>query len=401
VGNFVYLFSQWLLSFFVVRLLGFDDAGILSLATAIAGSFVGISLYGIRSFQVSDIKGKYSNKTYIVSRFITSAVSLVVCIVFVAANSYSPFITACILIYMCFKISESISDVYQGILQKAMRMDYIGRSFIIKGVVILAVFVTAIVLTHDLLIGVVVLCVSSFAIVFCYDMQKARKFDLDMKDASWRSPVKALLKECLPIACFVLIFNMTAQVPRYFLEAQMGVEALGAYATIAMPVVIVQVSASFIFAPLTTPFAQRLDEGDLGGFKALFKKTMLFIVALSGISLIGFAVLGNWVLTLLFGPAIEPYTYLLMPLVICTILVAASWFLSTMLIVLRKLKALLCISAAAFVLVVVGSMPCIASFGQNGASFILIAGLAVYVVLSIVATIKGVRSAAWKMTASV
>jgi len=394
VGNFIYLFSQWLLSYCVVKLLGFEDAGILSLATAIAGSFIGISLYGMRNFQVSDIEGKYPDKTYIVSRFVTSGISLVVCMAFVAFNAYSLYISVCILVYMCFKISESVSDVYQGILQKAMRMDYIGRSFIAKGLVTLAAFVVAISLTQNLLIGIVVLGISSFAIVFFYDRRKARKFSPVEKDVAWRPSVTALLKECLPIAVFVLIFNMIAQVPRYFLEINMGVEALGIYATIAMPVVIVQVSASFVFAPLTTPFAQHLSDGNIEGFKALFKKVVLFIAGLSVVSLVGFGILGDWILVLLFGPVIEPYTYLLIPLVICTILVAASWFLSMILVVLRKLKSLLFTSIASFAVVAAGSMPCILSFGQNGASFILIIGLTVYALSNIIVVIYEVRSRA-------
>ena len=392
VGNFIYLFSQWLLSFFVVRILGFEDAGVLSLAIAIAGSFVGISLYGMRSFQVSDIEGKYPDKAYLVSRYITSVIAFIACLVFVAANNYSYYISVCIVIYMCFKLSESLSDVYQGILQKAMRMDYIGKSFIIKGVIVLGVFTASIALTRNLLIGMIALVVTSFAIVLIYDRKKAAHFYIDAENTGRNTYVKALLKECLPIACFVFVFNMIAQVPRYFLENRVGAEALGTYSTIAMPVVIVQVSASFIFAPLTTPLAQSLNGGDVKKFMALFWKTIVFLLGLSAVALIGFGLIGKWVLVLLFGQAIEPYTFLLMPLVICTILVAISWFLSTILIVLRRLKTLLVISIVSFVIVAAGSIPFIISFGQNGASFVLIVALAAYVLMGSIVMALGIKS---------
>jgi len=391
-GNLVYLFSQWLLSFFVVKLLGFESAGVFSLAIAIAGSFIGISLYGMRSFQVSDITGKYPPSAYILSRYITSVVALAVCLIFLAINDYPMYICECILAYMCFKLSESLSDVYQGILQKAMRMDYIGISFIIKGVAILGLFIAVIALFKDLLSGIVILVLSSFAIVFLYDLKKARQFCPGKMNEKWRTPVTDLLKECLPIACFVFIFNTLAQVPRYFLEHHEGTEVLGVYATIGMPVVIVQVSASFIFAPLTTPFAQHLNGGDLKAFLALFWKTMLFLLGLSAIAFIGFKIIGDWVLVLLFGSAIRPYTYLLMPLVVCTILVAVSWFLSTILIVLRRLKTLLVISIISFTIVALGSVPCIITFGQNGASFILILGLSVYVLIGSMVILHGIKS---------
>ncbi|MDR2035409.1 MAG: oligosaccharide flippase family protein, partial [Coriobacteriales bacterium] len=354
-GNFVYLFSQWLLTFCIVVVLGVEAMGVFSLAIAVSGAIIGISLYGVRSFQVSDLDEKYADQVYLIARVITSAVSLLVCIVFICLNEYSLYVSACLVVYMLFKISESVSDVYQGFFQKAMRMDYIGKSFLIKGVVILLFFVATVFLSQDLLPSIAVLCLSSCAIIVIYDLRNARKFIHRIKVNEWLKPIRSLLIECLPIAGFTLIFNMLTQIPRYFIEMQMGMEALGYYATIAMPVVIVQVSASFVFAPLTTPFAQHLNRGDIKSFTGLFWKTMLFILALSAASIIAFALLGEWLLVVLFGEMIAPYSYLLIPLVICTILVAVSWFLSTLLIVLRKQKILVVIALVSLLVVLFGS----------------------------------------------
>ncbi|MCL2529578.1 MAG: oligosaccharide flippase family protein [Coriobacteriia bacterium] len=390
-GQFIYLFSQWLLTFCVVQLLGVEAVGVFSLAIAIAGAFIGISLYGVRSFQVSDVNDKYSSQVYRIARIITSVLALIICAVFVLFNDYSAYITVCILVYMAFKISESVSDVYQGFFQKAMRMDYIGRSFMIKGIVILAAFVITILLTEDLLAGIVVLCITSCVVIVFYDMRKSKKFTLPKAKTNWLAPTKSLLLECLPLAIFVSIFNILTQIPRYFIEIQMGMEALGFYATIAMPVVIIQVSASFIFAPLTTPFAQHLDKGDLTGFKRLLGKTVLFIAALSVVSALAFGLVGEWLLVLLFGAMIEPYVFLLMPLVACTIVVAVSWLLSTVLIVLRKQKMILLASVFSLVIVLLGSIPLINLFEQNGASFVLIIALAFYCLFCTVILMKSIK----------
>jgi len=372
--------------------MGFEGAGILTLAITISGVVIGVSLYGMRSFQVSDIDGKYSDRTYKFSRIITSALALVICALFVLLNGYSLYLCLCILVYMCFKITESASDIFQGILQRALRMDYIGISFIIKGVITLVLFILVVFLTNDLLAGILVLFVSSAAIVIFYDAHKARRFTQTSSNSDLFANVKDLLKECLPIAIYVLLFNTVALIPRYFLELQMGVEALGAYATVAMPVVIVQVSASFVFNPLITPFAQLLNKGDSVGFKSLLFKAILFILILSVVSLLGFGLLGDWFLLLLFGPKIEPFTYLLVPLVICTILVAVSWFLSTILVVLRKLKMLLLASITSFIVVISTSFPFIMVFEYNGANFVLILGLGVFVLICTVVMVSAIRS---------
>ena len=385
LGNFIYLASQWFLTFCVVAVLGIENMGVFSLAIAITGAVIGISFYGVRSFQVSDVKGKYLDQVYVLARIITSAISLVVCAVFVAFNAYSLYVSVCILVYMLFKISESLSDVYQGVFQKTMRMDYIGKSFIIKGIAILLLFLATIYLTQDLLLGVVALCLCSCVIIALYDMRYAKKFIQTIKETDWVSPTKALLIECLPIAGYTVVFNMLSQIPRYFIEIQMGMEALGFYATIAMPVAIVQVSASFIFAPLTTPFAQHLNKGEIASFSRLLVKTLLFLGALSVVSIIVFALLGEWMLIMLFGEMIAPYTYLLMPLVICTILVAVSWFLSTLLVVLRKQKTLLLIAVISLAIVLFGSLPLIELFAQNGASIVLIVSLSLFCINSSIA----------------
>lgn len=393
VGNFAYLFSQWLLTYVVVRLLGYEDAGVLSLATSICGSLVSVSLYGMRNFQVSDIRNQYSDETYVVSRFATSVFSLVICFVFVCANGYTEYVGACVLLYMGFKVSESVSDVYQGILQKKMRMDYIGKSFLIKGIVTLVVFCGAVVISKSLLVSIIAMTVASVLIVFFYDRKKANLFFSGSRHLN-PSALKSLLVECVPLAVFTLLFNTLTLAPRYYLEMELGAELLGIYASIAMPVVIVQVSASYIFAPLTTPFAEYLNRGDTKGFASLAKKIVLIIILLSIVSLVGFSFAGDWGLILLFGDSMVPYTYLLLPLVVCTILVAFSWFLSTLLTVMRRLKLLLAVCSITFAVVMLGGLPFIRLFGMNGASFILIAGLTIYAVLSTIFIWVGIRKAA-------
>lgn len=394
VGNVVYLFSQWLLTYFVVRILGYEEAGVFSLAITIGGSLVSVALYSIRNYQVSDIQERFSDRTYMVSRVLTSALSLVVCVVFVLANNYEIMTALCVIVYMMFKISEALSDVYQGMLQKRMRLDYVGRSFILKGISEAIVFFVLLTLSRNLLLAVAGLCVASFIVVGLYDRRRATSLTPSVSSRSSYSQIKALLGTCLPLALFGLLFNTMGQAPRYFLEAELGAAALGVYASVAMPVVIVQVSASFIFAPLTTPLAFYLRADDIEKFRGLIKKVLLVLAALSVVSVAAFLLLGNWLLVLLFGHSIDEYQFLLMPLVACSILVALSWFLSTILVVIRKLRALLAVSVVSFLIVLVGSVPFIQLCGMNGASFVFISALTFFILSSACVLWRGFRGRA-------
>ena len=384
-GNLVYLVVQWLLTYVVVLSLGFEKAGVFSLAMSVCGSLFCLAAYNMRHFQTSDVKDLFNSRTYLASRYVTTVLAVLVCLVFVLIMGYSALVGACVVAYMFFKASESLSDVYQGMLQRRMRLDLVGVSFLLKAFLILVVFGAFVFLTGDLLIPIIGMSVASFLVVYVFDRKKAEAvsgFGATQKASG--AEIKKLLVACLPLAVFGFLFNTMGFAPRLFVEAQLGAEALGIYSSVAMPTLIIQVSASYIFAPLVTPFAEYLEKGDMKSFGNLFKKTSLFLMALALVSLVGFFFLGDWLLVLLFGEKIIAHTYLMMPLVVCTILVAVSWFLSAVIVITRKLIALLIMSAISFLIVICGSTFFIENAGMNGASFVYILALSVFIIGCIV-----------------
>ena len=107
-GSVIYLGVQWLQTVLVARFLGFEDAGIFSLAMSVTNIFYALSIYGMRNFQISDIDGKYTASNYVFSRVVTGLVSLVLCSIFVVINGYDFKKAICIIVYMIFKLSETI-----------------------------------------------------------------------------------------------------------------------------------------------------------------------------------------------------------------------------------------------------------------------------------------------------
>ena len=380
IGNIVYLGCQWLLTYITTRLLGYESAGIFSLAMTISGSLSNIALYAMRNYQTSDVTHAFSNVTYITSRLLTSAIAFIVCLAFLGINKYDPYAFSCIAAYMAFKIAEAMSDVYQGVLQREMRMDYIGKSFIIKGIIGLAGFTLCIAVFNSLLPGILALFSITLLVTLFYDRVHAARISNENNiTRTTCSSVLKLLKVCLPLALFGLLFNTMGQAPRYFLEAKLGTESLGFYASVAMPVTIVQVSASFLFSPLTTPLAERLAKRDRNGFKSLIARVLISVSVLAIAAIILFALFGDFALCLLFGDSIAPYTNLLLPLVMSGVLLAFSWFLSTIVTVMRRLRPLLAASAISFVVVLGCSSLMIDMFGMNGATYIVLIAMMCFI----------------------
>jgi len=379
-GSFVYLFFQWLVNYLVVLLLGFEDAGLFSLAISITSVAFAFALYGVRGYQVSDIARKYSDKSYTITRLVTCLLAIVGVGIYLIINSYSVYTMLCISAYLIFKISEAYADVYHGIIQRGMRMDYIGKSFILRGVITNSLFIICALLTKDLFLAIAIQAISSFILIFFYDRNKAKEFQ-DNQNTTSKRLVLRLLIECLPLAAYVFLSNLIMSVPRISLESMQGSEVLGIYASIAIPAAIIQVVAGFIFSPVLTVFADHVDKKNFKLFHKLLFKILIYIAAFSSIAILGGIVFGHLGLVILFGDQISDYTYLFLPILYISSLTAFSWFIGLMLTVIREFKGLIVSSAIAVTICLVGSGPFITMFGINGTSLILILALIVQITI--------------------
>jgi O-antigen/teichoic acid export membrane protein len=387
-GSFVYLFFQWLITYLVVILLGFKDAGIFSLAISISSVAFAFASYGVRGYQVSDITRKHSDKSYIVARIVTSLLSIGGIIVYLTLYKYSLYTALCIVVYLIFKISEAYVDVYHGIIQRGMRMDFIGKSFILRGVVNNFLFIGCVILTKNLLLSTGVMAISSYVLIFLYDHNNVKIFYEKTNDTSARE-IKNLLIECLPLAIYTFLSILVMSIPRIILENTRGTEILGIYASIAIPAVIIQVLSGYIFSPMLTVFAEHVDQKNFKLFHKLLFKTLAYILILSIVAIMGGAIFGKFGLILLFGEKISNYTYLFLPVLFISSLTALSWFIGLMLTVIREFRGLIISSIIAVTVCFFGSSLFINHFGINGTSLILILALILQIgIMSVFMAIK-------------
>ena len=68
IGNLVYVAALWVLTVITTRCLGYEANGYLTLAMTISNLSVAVQLFGVRSFQSSDMSFEYSAKDYLFSR---------------------------------------------------------------------------------------------------------------------------------------------------------------------------------------------------------------------------------------------------------------------------------------------------------------------------------------------
>lgn len=371
VGSLFYLVCQWLLTVLVVPLGSFEKAGYLTLAISLTNFFFTVAYFGLRNFQVSDSVGKYSPSLYISTRILTCIAAFGLCVAFTLCNwQYSGEQMACIIFYMVFRVAEALVDVLAGEEQKAYRFDYVGLSFILRGVVMLGSFTLTLYLTRQLPLTLLIMGLATLAVALVYDWPRVRKLTGFRVHLSCRESLP-LLQEVWPMMVNAALLTLLAAVPRYFLERYAGSEALGYFGSISTPAVIIQAGCSFIYTPLVAPLTERFTEARWSDFKKMVLTALAGILGFAVCMFIGAALLGRWGLSLLFGEAILPYAYLLVPVLGTTLCISLIYFFDVLLTIGRRLKIMTVIHLAAVALAVASSMICIPTYGMNGVVAVL------------------------------
>ena len=367
-GNLIYLGSQWLITVLVANIGNFKDAGILSIAMSISATFQTLAMFGLRNFQISDVENKYSDSAYVKFRVVTCTVALLGCMLFSLLGGYGVGYLLPIFIFMLFRLSENFSDVLHGIAQKNGRLDIAGKSFAIKGLSTLVIFIAGYKLSDNLSVSLLLMAALSWTSTLLYDMVVVRKlsqFRLWTPRLDWFS----LAKETAPLCIYLFLSAAIYTVPKLILEQRCGEEILGAYSSIFAPALLISTAAGYLYTPFVPAFAEARQENDSRAFIMLFLKISVAVAAFALITVIAAVFLGDFALGLLFGDKILGYTYLLIPILVSIFVNAMFTFLCTLCVVLRDFRGLLVACAAGLVCEVAVTGTWIDSSGVNATSY--------------------------------
>ena len=384
VGSLVFYICQSAITILVLALAGPVANGLLATAMTISNVVISAAGFGMRTFQVSDLNSHYNDRTYLTSRYVTMLVAFVGCCIFAFVNSYSSQQRWIILLYTAYRLIESWSDVWHGYLQKAERMDIVGISFGIRGILTLVVLVVGLLLTDHLALILAVLFLSNSIYVLCVDIPLAAKqadFSSNGGKSLWR-----LLAECAPLAVCAFLNTAVPSIPRYYCERILGSTQMGYFASIFLPVAVLQVAMIYLFVPFITTFARMwIERNRLGYYKGIgFLFVGLGVLWVCGA--VGVALLGRWGLSFLYPstPELLEYTSLLQPLVVATVCMVLSSVLIHLLTIARAMQTLIFSSLAGCLAAWAGSSALLHQFGLYGAAYATILGIGVQAVWALV-----------------
>lgn len=376
-GSLLFYVCQASINLLVVALAGVEANGLLATAMTIANVALSAASYGMRTFQVSDLSGKYSDRTYLHSRYITVSAAFVGCMAFAFVNSYTAEQRWVIALFTLYRLVESWSDVWHGFLQKAERMDIVGISFGARGLLTAACVVGGLLATHSLIAMLALLVVLNAGYVLAVDIPLARRrADFSAQGAAGVWP---LLAECLPLASYSFLNTSIGSVPRYYCERILGSVQLNYFANVFLPVMVLQVAVIYLFVPFITAFARMWAGRERAAYYRALRWLAGLLAALWAVGAAGAALLGKWGLSLLYPstPEILGYAPLLQPLVVATLLTVLATVLCHLLTIARHMKGLIAGNLAGLAAALAVSAPLIRAFDVYGAALATIAGIGV------------------------
>lgn len=389
-GSLVYSAANWLTTV-LVAVLGnsLELSGNLAIAMAIGNLTATIALFNLRPIQVSDVEGSFSTSQFVSFRAVTSFAACLISIGY-ALLTVAPYCLEVVVAYIAFKIADSFVDVFHGIDQRNNRLDIVGKSQMIRGVLVVLIFSITIELTNNLALAIWLISIATVAVVVIFDYRKSSRlenFGLDFG----KKPIKALFAVCVPGLLSMLLCTYVVTYARQYYGTIYGSYYLGIYAAIATPSVVVQLLAGYLYYPLLGPIAEFWKEKKYKKISLISIRFFACLSALVVLCIIFFALFGEFFFGLIYGADIAQYYEVSFLVVVCVGMTAAAIFMIDMLVVLRMQKGAVVSSFVSVALCTAISPMLMELFGMNGVSLSISLSYVICCLCSLCIFFYGVR----------
>lgn len=322
----------------ITRTAGLEAAGVFSIAYATGNLFLYFGEYGVRNYQVSDLKEKYSFKDYLLHRVSTVALMMLMVVLYCAyyqlSGRYSPEKTATVFAMCLLKSVDCIEEVYEGRLHQRGRLDLAGKWMTLRLVVSIGGMIAGLVVTKSLLVSTWIAFFLA-VLVTVFMIMRTRTPVAYTKDSHGGAALRGLYRACFPVCAVNIMYFYLTNAPKYAIDAVMDETVQAQYNFIAMPVFVVSLLSQFLYQPVMVRMTTAWQNQKKKEFLGIFGKIMGGILALSAICLIGAWFLGIPVLSLLYATDLTALKTDLMLILVGGIFLGMNGFYNAVLTIMR------------------------------------------------------------------
>lgn len=337
IGSFLQSAISPILLIIITRLNGVGDSGLFSFAMSLSVVFWAISLWGGRTYQVSDVKKEFSSGDYIVVRFISSLIVAVFSISFCILSGYDLIKTELIMVLVSFKILESIADSMYGVLQIHNRLYIVGISLTMKSVFGFMLFTLVDILTKNIVYGALSIFIVNIVVVIFYDipwMKHVESVGLTKKNIMQAGKI---MKKTTEVFVVVFLTMFSLNIPRYFLD-KYHYDQIGYFGIMAMPITLLTLFISFVLQPNVVNLSELLKKKKIKEFTKIVSKIDFITFTLGILFIVSSYLIGVWALNTVFGIDINNFRIDLTIMVIGAVANAFVSIYVNLLIILRRFK---------------------------------------------------------------
>lgn len=335
--NFLGLTANSFNSFFfliiVNRLNGSYEAGIFTYAYSLICLFYMIGIFYTRTYQISDFSDQYNNREYVIGRFISCFLMLLVTIAFVKIFNYDLFKSSIIILICIYRLLEALSDVFLGILQKNGFLYKSGFSLFIKAVIGLFFFFITDFIWHSLFISCLSIVMINLIFLLLYDIPNSRMFI--EKQGILQNALK-ILKNSVPVFVFSFLNIYLVNSAKYTLDYFDTAEIQNIFGIILMPGTILSLCSQYILNPYLLQLTNYYQHKLFDKFNHLILKILRYIVFFGVFCEIIAYFFGIPLLNFVYGIDLTNYHYHLLIIILGSIFVALIAIISSVLTIMKK-----------------------------------------------------------------
>lgn len=327
----------------VTRINGIDDSGIFSFAFAVSVVLWTVSLWGGRTYQVSDAAREFSSRGYIAVRVLLGLVVMLAALMLIFTGGYTGEKALLILILTLLKVVEAIADGIYGVLQIGGKLYISGISLLLKSTTGLLLFVVVLTATSNLLLSATMLLIANLTFVFLLDIPKARRLKLQTAAITKQGAADiareslVIMKRSSPVFAMSLLAMLAINIPRYFVDRYHESE-IGYFGILAMPITLLTLLITFILQPNIVGLSRLYAENKLSQFhKTVLQISRTTFISI-GLILGGTILFGVPALNAIFGLRFETYEAALIIIILGAAANTGVGIMTNTLTVMRQFK---------------------------------------------------------------
>lgn len=376
----------------VTRILDDRQADIFSIAWTISQLMATVGTFQIRMYQATDVTGVFRFRQYLIYRVITIGIMMISSYAYVMIRGYSGEKAVVVLLMCVFRAVDSLADVYEGWFQQKERLDLSGKALTYR--IVVAVFGFGVVLfaTKNLILSGVVLVLVYVICFFIYDIRYhygVEAFrETAKKDKAGLSWVVKMTIEGFPLFINAFLMMSIMNAPKMVLDVAIEQGSLvqglqTVFNIIFMPASFLNL-AYIVFRPLITKMAIVWNMGKTKEFLKILMKILVSLFGIGILLLIGSALLGIPVLSIVYAVDLADYKLELLVIIIGGCMYTFAAVLDNALVVIRKQYILILAYALTYIYIKFAAEAMTGLWGIFGAALSYASAMVVFLIITAV-----------------